>query len=76
MGQGGTGVVRTDVSRRRNGSATIGARTGALSLAIEERRAVVSGGWNQLRQCCKGARYLCQSIKVIKIDCTQIGTNT
>ena len=65
----------TKFSRRRNGRATIGAGTGAPTLALEERRAVGSGGWHQLHRCCKGAEYLCRSSKIIQIDCTQIGTN-
>ena len=53
-----------------------GARTGVLSLALEGRQAVGSGGWQQLRWCCKGAEYLCRIRKIIQIDCTQIRTNT
>ena len=45
---GGTGVGRMDVSRQRNGSATIGAGTGAPPLALEGRRAVGSGVCRQL----------------------------
>ena len=58
------------------GPALSGAVTGAPPLDLEGRRAVGSGGWKKLRWCCKGADYLCQSSKIIKIDCTQIRTNT
>ena len=75
-GVGETEVGRTDVSRRRNRSATIGTGTGAPSLALEGRRYVGSGGYHQLRWCCKGAEYLCCSSKIIQIECTQIETNT
>ena len=54
----GTGVGQADVSTRRNGSATMVARTGAPRLALEGRRAMGSGGWHQLRQDCKEAEYL------------------
>ena len=40
----GMGVGRMGVSTRLNGSATMGARTGAQQLDLEERRAVGSGG--------------------------------
>ena len=40
----------TEFSRRQNGSDTIGAGTGDPPLALEERRAVGSGGWHQLHQ--------------------------
>ena len=53
-----------------------GARTGAPPLALEGRRAVGSGGWNQFCRFCKGADYLCQSRKIIEKDCKQIGANT
>ena len=53
-----------------------GAGTGAPPLGLEGRRAVRSGGWNQLRRCCKGAKYLCRRSKIIQIECTQIRTNT
>ena len=66
----------TDVSRDQNGSSTIGDEIGVPQLALEERRAVGRGGWQQFRWFCKGAEYLCQSNKIIQIDCTQIGTNT
>ena len=73
---GGVGVVWTNVSRRRNGSATISAGMGAPPLAIEGRWAVGSGGWHQFFRCCKGVEYFCRSRKIIQIDCTQIVTNT
>ena len=47
----------TNVSRRRNGRATIGAGTGAPPLCLEGRKAVGSSGWYQLRQCCKEEDY-------------------
>ena len=75
-GVGGAGVGRTDVSTHRNKSATMGAGTGALPLALEGRRAIGSGGWHQLRRCCKGAEYLCRRSKIIQIECTWIGTNS
>ena len=53
-----------------------GTGTGAPPLALEGRQVVGSGGWHQFHRCCKGADYLCQSSKIIKIDCTKIGTNT
>ena len=53
-----------------------GAITGAQPLDLEGRWATGSGGWHQLRLCCKGAEYLCQSSKIIQIGCTKIGTNT
>ena len=53
-----------------------GAGTGAPTLALEGPREVGSGGWHQLRRCCKGAEYLCWGSKIIQIDCTQIKTNT
>ena len=40
MGIGGTGVGRTNVSTRRNGSATMGAGTGVPPLALEGQRAM------------------------------------
>ena len=49
-GVGGTGVGQTDVSTLRNGCVTMGAGTVAPPLAFEGRRAVGSGGWNQLRR--------------------------
>ena len=56
--------------------ALAGAGTGAPPLDLQERKAVGSGGWNQLRRCCKGAKYFCQSGKIVQIDCTKIRTNT
>ena len=73
---GGTGMGRTDISTRWNGSATMGAITGAPPLALEGRLAMGSGGCHQLRQCCKDAAYLCRRSKIIQIECTRIGTNT
>ena len=52
-----------------------GARTGAPLLGLEGQRAVGSRDWNQLCWCCKGAEYFCQCSKIIRIDCTQIGTS-
>ena len=75
-GVGGTGVGRIDVSTDQNESATMGAGTGAPSLALEGRRAMGSSGWHQLRWCCKYTEYLYQRRKIIQIECTQIGTNT
>ena len=75
-GIGGTGVGRTDVSTRRNGSSAMGSVTGVPPLALEGRRAVGSGGWHQLRRCYKDAKYLCRISKIIQIQCTKIGTNT
>ena len=69
MGRGWDGG--TDVSRRRNGSANIGTGTSDPPLALEGRRAVVSGDWHQLSWCRKGARYLCQSRKIIQIEYTK-----
>ena len=73
---GGTGVGRTDVSIHRNGSATMGAGTGAPPLAIDRRQDMGRGVWRQLCQCCKDADYLCQRSKIIQIECTGIGTKT
>ena len=64
------------VRRGWDGPTLAGARTGALTLDLEGRRAMGSFDWNQLRLCCKGAEYLCQRRKIIQIDCTQIRTNT
>ena len=58
------------------GPTLVGSGMGAPPLALEGRRAVGSGGWHQLRRCCKGAEYLCRSIKIIQTDCKKIGTNT
>ena len=64
-GVGGTRVGRNDVSRRRNGSATIGSGTGAPPLALEGRGYAGSGGWHQLCRCCKGTEYFCCRIKIV-----------
>ena len=53
-----------------------GTGTGAPPLALEGLQAVGSGGWHQLRRCCKGADNLCWSRKIIQIGCKQIRTNT
>ena len=45
-GVGGTGAGRTDVCRRRNRSATMGAGTGAPPLYLEGRRATLIGKWH------------------------------
>ena len=74
-GVSGTGVGRTDVSRRQNGRATMGAGTGAPPLDLEGRRAMRSGRWYQLCQCCKDAEYLCRRSKIIQIECTEIRTS-
>ena len=74
-GVGGTGVGQTDVRTRRNGSATMGARTGAPPLAPEGWRAMWSGSWHQLCRCCKDVEYLRQRSKIIQIECTQIRTS-
>ena len=42
---------RANVSRRRNGSATMGAGTGAPPLALEGLRAMRSGSCNQYCRC-------------------------
>ena len=56
----------TDVSRRRNGSTTMG-YWGATG---------VGKRWlAPIRQWCKGVKYFFQSSKIIQICCTQIGTN-
>ena len=73
---GGTGVGCTDVSRRWNRSATIGAGTQVPPLALEVQEAMVSVDWHQLCRWCKGAEYLCRNRKIIQIDCAQTGTNT
>ena len=73
---GTDGLDGTLVGRGWDGPTLAGARTGVPPLALERRRAVGSGGWHQLRRCCKGVDYLCRSSKIIQIDCTQIGTNT
>ena len=44
-----------------------GAGTAAPPLALGGRRAAECGGWNHLRQCCKGLECLCQSSKIIQI---------
>ena len=75
-GVGGTGVGRTDVSTRRNRSATMGSGTGAPPLDLDGRRAMGSCDWHQLRRCCKDADYLCRRSKILQIECTRIGTNT
>ena len=72
---GTDGLDGTLVGRGWDGPTLAGARTGAPQLDLEGRRAVGSGGWHQLCQCCKGAEYLCRKRKIIQIDCTQIGTN-
>ena len=41
-------------------------RTGVLPLDLEGRQAAGSGGCHQLRQCCKGTEYFCQSKKKYK----------
>ena len=66
----GPRVGQTDVSTRRNGSATMGAGTGAPSFALEERRSMGSGGWRQLHRCCKDAEYFFWKRKIIQIECT------
>ena len=71
-GPDGTGVGRG----WDEGPTLAGAGTVAPPLALEGRRAAGSGGWHQLRRCCKGTEYLCQSSKIIQIGCIQIGTNT
>ena len=75
MGRWWAGVGRTDVSTRWNGSATMGAGTGAPPLALEGRRAMRSVSWHQLCQCCKDGEYLCRISKIIQIECTQIRTS-
>ena len=75
-GVSGAGVGRTDVSTRWNGSATMGARTGAPPLDLEGRRAMGNGEWDKLRRCCKDAEYFFRKSKIIKIECTRIRTNT
>ena len=72
---GGTGVIRADVSRRRNRSAIVDAIIGAPPLALEGRRAVQSGSWHQLCWCCKDGEYLCRRRKIIQIECTEIRTS-
>ena len=72
---GGTGVRRTDVSTRRNGSATMVTGTGSPPLDLEGRHAMRSGSWHQLCQCCKDTEYLCRRSKIIQIECTQIRTS-
>ena len=67
---GGMGVGRTDISTRQNRSATIGAKTGEPPLDLGMRRAMGSGGWRQLRRCCKDAEYLCRRRRIIQIECT------
>ena len=74
-GVGETGVGWTNVSTRRNGSATMGAGTGAPPLALEGQRTMRSGSWHQLCWCCKDAEYLCRRSKIIQIECTQIRTS-
>ena len=41
------------------GPTLAGAGTGAPQLVLEGRQAAGSGGWHQLRRCCKDAEYLC-----------------
>ena len=53
----------------------MGAGTGAPLLALEGRRAMLSGSWHQLCWCCKDVEYLCWRSKKIQIDCTQIRTS-
>ena len=53
-----------------------GSGTGAPPLNLEGRKNVGSGGWHQLLWCCKGAEYLYQSSRTIKIGRTQIVTTT
>ena len=74
-GVGGTGVRRTNVSRRRNGSATMGAGTGAPLLALEGSALCEVGSWHQFRRCCKNTDYLFRRSKKIQIECTQIRTS-
>ena len=72
---GTDGLDRTLVGREWDGTMLAGSGTGAPPLDLEGRRAVGSGGWNQLRWRCKGAEYLCWIRKIIQIYCAQIGTN-
>ena len=71
----GKGVGRTEVSTRRNRSATMASGTGAPLSALEDRRSMGSGSWHQLCRCCKDAEYLCRRSKIIQIECTKIRTS-
>ena len=63
------------VVRGWDGRTLAGTRTGAPPLDLEGRRAMRSGSWHQLCQCCKDAEYLCRRSKRIQIECTQIRTS-
>ena len=52
---GTDGLDGTLVGRGWDGPTVACAVTGAPPLALEGQRAVGSGGWHQLRWCCKGA---------------------
>ena len=58
------------------GPTLAGTGTGAPPLALKGRHMVGIGGLHQLCWCCKSVEYLCRSSNIIKIDCTQIRTNT
>ena len=64
------------VVRGWDGQELSGAGTGAPPLALEGRRPMGSGGWQQLCWCCKDAEYFYWRRKIIQIYCTGIAINT
>ena len=79
------GLDGTLVGRGWDGLTLAGARTGAPPLAPEQERHhwLLRGGgrWEVVAVTnffgtARGANYLCQSSKIIQIDCRQIGTST
>ena len=79
------GLDSTLIARGWDGRTLAGVRTGAPPLAPEQERHhwLLRGGgrWEAMAvaNCfgaARGAEYLCQSIKIIQIDCIKIGTKT
>ena len=64
---GTDGLDEALVGRGWDGPTLSTAGTGAPPLALEGWRAMGSGGWYQLRRCCKDAECLCRRNKIIKI---------
>ena len=79
------GLDGTLVGRGRDGQTLAGSGTGAAPLAPEQEChhwLLRGGGWWEavaVANCfgaTRGAEYLCQSSKIIQIDCRQIRTST
>ena len=79
------GMDGTLVGWGRDGLTLAGAGTGVPPLAPEQERhhwLLMGGGrWEAVAvancfRAVRGAEYLCQSIKIVQIDCRQIGTRT